>query len=167
MALHLPIGPLKTRSGLEPVPRCEPSTYQPISRWHNHCTIGAGFSQIDWGPPKWIFWIRRWLLSNHVHLTLSQRTRLAADDYRLFFLNGFVDVPLSRKREEILSITYLPIFKSVVKTSSRVTRQVLAACFSEMLRCCCCYHRCFTDYLPLVIPPPPPPISHMVCSNNN
>ena len=24
-------GPLKTRSGLEPVPRCEPSTYQPIS----------------------------------------------------------------------------------------------------------------------------------------
>ena len=32
MALHLPIGLLKTRSGLEPVPRCEPSTYQPISR---------------------------------------------------------------------------------------------------------------------------------------
>ena len=27
MALHLPIGPLKTCSGLEPVPRCEPSTY--------------------------------------------------------------------------------------------------------------------------------------------
>ena len=33
---------LKTRSGLEPVPRCEPSTYQPIYRQHNHCTIGAG-----------------------------------------------------------------------------------------------------------------------------
>ena len=32
VALHLPIGPLKTRSGLEPVPRCEPSTYLPISR---------------------------------------------------------------------------------------------------------------------------------------
>ena len=31
VALHLPIGPLKTRSGLEPVPRYEPSTYQPIS----------------------------------------------------------------------------------------------------------------------------------------
>ena len=24
MALHLPIGPLKTHSGLEPVPKCEP-----------------------------------------------------------------------------------------------------------------------------------------------
>ena len=32
LALHLPIGPLKARSGFEPVPRCEPSTYQPISR---------------------------------------------------------------------------------------------------------------------------------------
>ena len=42
MALHLPIGPLKTRSGLEPVPRCTPSTCQPISRCHNHCAIGAG-----------------------------------------------------------------------------------------------------------------------------
>ena len=30
-----PIVPLKTRSGLEPVPRCEPCTYQPISRWHS------------------------------------------------------------------------------------------------------------------------------------
>ena len=29
MVLHLPIGPLKNRSELEPVPRCEPSTYQP------------------------------------------------------------------------------------------------------------------------------------------
>ena len=46
MALHLPIGPLKTRSGLKPVPRCEPSTYQPISRWHNHCAIGAGITSI-------------------------------------------------------------------------------------------------------------------------
>ena len=40
MPLHLPTGPLKTRYGLEPVPRCEPSTYQPISRCHNHCAIG-------------------------------------------------------------------------------------------------------------------------------
>ena len=30
MALHIPIKPLKTRSGLEPVSRCEPSTYHPI-----------------------------------------------------------------------------------------------------------------------------------------
>ena len=29
VALHLPIGCLKTCSGLEPVRRCEPSTYQP------------------------------------------------------------------------------------------------------------------------------------------
>ena len=42
MAIHIPIGSLKTRSGLEPVPRCKPSTYHPISRWHNHCAIGAG-----------------------------------------------------------------------------------------------------------------------------
>ena len=39
VALHLSTGPLKTRSGLEPVSRCEPSTYQPISRLHSH---GAG-----------------------------------------------------------------------------------------------------------------------------
>ena len=31
MALHLPIGHLKTRSGLEPVPRCEPSTISPLA----------------------------------------------------------------------------------------------------------------------------------------
>ena len=42
MALHLPIGPLKTHSGLELVPRREPSTYQPISRRLSHCVIGAG-----------------------------------------------------------------------------------------------------------------------------
>ena len=40
MALHPPIGPLKTGSGLEPVPRYEPSTYKPISQWHTH-TIGG------------------------------------------------------------------------------------------------------------------------------
>ena len=31
MTLHLPIGSLKTHSRLEPVPKCEPSTYQPIA----------------------------------------------------------------------------------------------------------------------------------------
>ena len=31
VALHLPIRPLKNRSGLEPVQGCEPSTYHPIS----------------------------------------------------------------------------------------------------------------------------------------
>ena len=30
--LNLHIGPLRIRSGLASVPRCEPSTYQPISR---------------------------------------------------------------------------------------------------------------------------------------
>ena len=29
---HLPIGPLKPRSGLKVMLRCEPSTYQPISQ---------------------------------------------------------------------------------------------------------------------------------------
>ena len=32
VTLHLAIQPLKTCSGLELVPRCEPSTYQPISQ---------------------------------------------------------------------------------------------------------------------------------------
>ena len=42
MALHLPIEFLKTRSGLKPIPRYEPSDYQPIRRRHSHCAIGAG-----------------------------------------------------------------------------------------------------------------------------
>ena len=33
VALNLTIGPLKKTSGLEPVSRCEPSTYQSISRY--------------------------------------------------------------------------------------------------------------------------------------
>ena len=36
MALHLSNVPLKTRSGLEPVPRCEPSTYQSLNQWVTH-----------------------------------------------------------------------------------------------------------------------------------
>ena len=47
MALHLPIGSLKTHSGLEPVSRCEPSTYGPISQLHSHCAIGAGSSHVS------------------------------------------------------------------------------------------------------------------------
>ena len=35
------------RNRLVPVLRCEPSTYQPISRWHNYCAIGAGGETID------------------------------------------------------------------------------------------------------------------------
>ena len=31
MTLHLPIGHLKPHCGLELVPRCEPSSYQPIA----------------------------------------------------------------------------------------------------------------------------------------
>ena len=31
MAIHLSFGALKTRSGLQPVPRYESSTYQPIT----------------------------------------------------------------------------------------------------------------------------------------
>ena len=42
VALHLPIGLLKTRSGLEPVPRCEPTNYPPISGKHSYCAIGVG-----------------------------------------------------------------------------------------------------------------------------
>ena len=39
VVLHLPIELLKTCSGLEPVLRCKPSTYQAVSRWLNHSTI--------------------------------------------------------------------------------------------------------------------------------
>ena len=39
VALHLPIGPLKASSGLEPVPRCEPV---PTSLLVNDLAIGAG-----------------------------------------------------------------------------------------------------------------------------
>ena len=41
VALHLPIGPLKTHSWLKPKLRCEPSTYQPISQWFSYSTIKA------------------------------------------------------------------------------------------------------------------------------
>ena len=48
VALHLPTGPLKTCSGLEPVPRCQPSTYQPITWWHSHCAIRACNITLHW-----------------------------------------------------------------------------------------------------------------------
>ena len=44
VVLHLPIGSLKTCSGLQPVPSYEPSTYQPIGRWRSHCAIEYVFS---------------------------------------------------------------------------------------------------------------------------
>ena len=47
VTLHLPIGPLKPRSRLKPVPRCEPSTYQPISRLCiSSCTNACSKSNI-------------------------------------------------------------------------------------------------------------------------
>ena len=72
MALHLPNEPLKPHSGLESVPRCEPSTYQPISLWLSHCAIGAGLLQhrkpichiatlqtvLCWEPWVWV-WVCR------------------------------------------------------------------------------------------------------------
>ena len=42
MVLHVPIGPSKTRSGLNPVLRCEPSTYQPIGRRLSQFAFWAG-----------------------------------------------------------------------------------------------------------------------------
>ena len=48
MALHLPIGSLKTQSGLEPVPRCEPSPLAddittapsgPMMNWYKAATL--------------------------------------------------------------------------------------------------------------------------------
>ena len=42
VVLNLHTGSLKTRSRLEPPPRCEPITYQPISKCLRHCVIAAG-----------------------------------------------------------------------------------------------------------------------------
>ena len=40
MVLHLPTGPLYTSCGFEPVLRCEPSTYQPLT--YNLATAPMG-----------------------------------------------------------------------------------------------------------------------------
>ena len=44
VVLHLPTEPLKTSYGLEPVLRCEPSTYQPndlvTKYWGEGCKVG-------------------------------------------------------------------------------------------------------------------------------
>ena len=45
--LHLAPLHMETRkcvSVLEPVRRCEPSTYQPINRWHSHCVFQGRWS---------------------------------------------------------------------------------------------------------------------------
>ena len=44
MVLHLSIGFLKTRSGLEPVPRYEPNTYHSFNRRFSHCAVDAGLT---------------------------------------------------------------------------------------------------------------------------
>ena len=46
VVLHLPSVPLKPHCGLQPVPRCEPSSYWPISQWLGHCTIEADCSVV-------------------------------------------------------------------------------------------------------------------------
>ena len=46
MAIHLPIGPLNPRSGLEPVPRCEPSLNLPISLRHQGRYYMYGYLRI-------------------------------------------------------------------------------------------------------------------------
>ena len=43
MTLQLPIRSQKACFGLDPVLRCEPSTYRLISLCHNHCNIKASF----------------------------------------------------------------------------------------------------------------------------
>ena len=42
MALHLPTGSLKTHSGLEPVPRCEPSIYHSSPYANDIATAPSG-----------------------------------------------------------------------------------------------------------------------------
>ena len=55
MALRLSNGPLKNHSGLEPVLRCEPITYQPIShrgRYSLSRPILRLGVFVDWNPVK-------------------------------------------------------------------------------------------------------------------
>ena len=47
MDIHLPIESLKPRSGLELVPRCEPSTYQPFADDITIAPSGPVLSQIS------------------------------------------------------------------------------------------------------------------------
>ena len=47
VVLHLSNGLLKTCSGLEPVTKCAPFTYQPIGQQLNHCTFGAGVEMLS------------------------------------------------------------------------------------------------------------------------
>ena len=60
MALHLPIAPLKTYSGLEWVPRCKLSNYQPGARCSSvvrafaHDAMGRRINP-SWGEPIELF----------------------------------------------------------------------------------------------------------------
>ena len=47
MALNPHTGPLKTCSGVQPVPRCEPSTYQPISQCNSNNNNNNNNNKID------------------------------------------------------------------------------------------------------------------------
>ena len=42
VALHLPTESLKTLSGLEPIQRCERSTYQTTGKWYSRCVTRTG-----------------------------------------------------------------------------------------------------------------------------
>ena len=64
MAIHLPNEPFKTRSGLELVPRCEPSTYQLIRR------LLSRFSEREWS------WSGLHQLFVHVAASLSMNTAM-------------------------------------------------------------------------------------------
>ena len=76
MAIHLPTGPLKTRSGLKPITRSELTTYQPISRWLSHCAIGVGNRLLmfrGWFHPE--YW------SEQINLVLTYKHE--TDSWRL------------------------------------------------------------------------------------
>ena len=62
MATHLPTGPLKTRSGLEPVPTCEPITYQPIS--------ADDITTAPSGPVCFLFFRVRSVFNVHIQIKL-------------------------------------------------------------------------------------------------
>ena len=87
MVIHLPIGPLKTRSELGSVPRCDPSTYQPIRKEGNvlfNDTLNTFY--------LWLYGIRH-MVKDHSD---SERGKLLTPQWLLF--------PISSKGSFICTI---------------------------------------------------------------
>ena len=128
MALHLPIGPLKSRYGLEPVPRCEPSTYQPISQRLSHCAIGAGFPAL---LPRinTLIYSRQWVSSTNSYLQWLMRPATSKCFVVLKSTWRLIQLELNGVEN---SLSGLLLFISINKTS-QTFNSLVAKCVNTML----------------------------------